>query len=393
MTDARPRIVDFSTHLSGPVASHLLVELGADVIKVENPRTGDGNRGLPPFIGGTGMLHLALNAGARSLTFNRHSPHWPAVIDACARWADAVIVGTRPKDARQRGLDFATMVKANPRLVYCSLSGFGDAGPWQDYTAHGQTLDAFAGLVRVEPGNGQPRTLTGWRSSGTTLSGVFAALGVMAALSRRDRGVDHAQYVNVSVWASAMWWSWRDVTMLTNTGEMWTEYSDLGSRYSLYRTADDRVVLVAPIEQKFWERFCDIAGLPAESRSFGTWETSGMDHGRGPEYAHERELIAARLGARTLTEWTELFVAADIPFAPVLTIQEALENDHASANGVLRETTVAGEVFRVPATPVRIADSDGAPTSLPPLPPPPGLGEHNAAVLAELGLAELAAEL
>src|ERR1700756_1294671 len=98
------RIVDFSTHLSGPLASHLLGELGAEVIKVENPRTGDGNRGIFDVGGGMGMMDLALNSGAPSLGVERRSEQWPEVIAACARWADAVIVGARPVDARRRGM-------------------------------------------------------------------------------------------------------------------------------------------------------------------------------------------------------------------------------------------------------------------------------------------------
>src|ERR1700754_984894 len=145
MTDPhRPlRIVDFSTHLSGPLASHLLTELGADVVKVENPRNGDGNRGNVPLIRGAGMMHLALNSGARSLAVDRRSDDWDATLAAAAGWADAVLVGSRPKDARKRGMDFETLAKANPELIYVSLSGFGDQGPWKDYTAHGQTIDAL----------------------------------------------------------------------------------------------------------------------------------------------------------------------------------------------------------------------------------------------------------
>src|ERR1700749_5076919 len=121
----RMRIADFSTHLSGPMASHLLAEAGADVIKVEHPVFGDGNRGMSPKIAGTGDFHIGLNSGARSLALSSRSPHWHDVIAACARWADAVIVGSRPVDARRRGLDFASIAAANPSIVYCSVSGYG----------------------------------------------------------------------------------------------------------------------------------------------------------------------------------------------------------------------------------------------------------------------------
>src|SRR5579871_5515769 len=157
----RPRIVDFSTHLSGPIASYLLRDLGADVIKVENPVTGDGLRDLKPLIRSTGKFHAGVNAGARSLAISTRSEHWPTVVAACAVWADAVIVGSRPVDARRRGLDFATLRAANPRLVYCSISGYGPVGPWAGVPAHGQNVDARAGLLPVEWQNGMPTTPAG----------------------------------------------------------------------------------------------------------------------------------------------------------------------------------------------------------------------------------------
>ncbi|HEV7679074.1 MAG TPA: CaiB/BaiF CoA-transferase family protein [Candidatus Dormibacteraeota bacterium] len=388
----RPRIVDFSTHLSGPTASQLLTQMGADVIKVENARIGDGNRGMGPYIDGNGLLHVALNGGTRSLAIDRHSPNWDRVIAACARWADAVLVGTRPADARRRGLDFATMVRANPKLVYCSISGFGDAGPWRDFTAHGQTIDAFAGLVKLEKDGGGPRTLQGWRSTATTLGGVFAALGVYAALYNRDHGVDHAQYVSISLWGVGMWWSWRDSTMLANTGERWTEYTELGARYNLYATADDRVVLVAPSERKFWESFCDTLQLPEEFRAHGDWTASGMDHGEGPEYEEERKAIAERIAARPLAEWVKVFGGLQIPFAPLLTIEEALASEHALANGVMRTAMAGTTEVKVPATPVRMAPNDEPPSQqMPSVGSLPDLGANTDEVLAELGLGELSA--
>ncbi|MEY2446953.1 MAG: hypothetical protein QOH79_429, partial [Acidimicrobiaceae bacterium] len=173
--DERLRIVDFSTHLSGPIASHLLTELGADVIKIERPIIGDGNRGDNPKIHGQGIFHVAANSGVRSLHVSTRSPQWPDVVAGAARWADAVIVGARPQDARKRGLDFASIQQINPRIVYCLISGYGETGPWRGYSAHGQTIDALAGMATVEWRDGLPETPKGWRSTGSTLAGVFGA--------------------------------------------------------------------------------------------------------------------------------------------------------------------------------------------------------------------------
>jgi crotonobetainyl-CoA:carnitine CoA-transferase CaiB-like acyl-CoA transferase len=335
-------------------------------------------------------MHLALNSGTRSLSVERRSEEWPRVVEACARWADAAVVGTRPVDARRRGIDFLTMRKANPDIVYCSISGFGDEGPWKDHTAHGQTIDSYAGLVPTVPGELQPETRSGWRTAGTTLGGMFAAIGILNALLRKERGQARAQYLSVSLWQSAMWWCWRDLTMLANTGEPWVDYSDLGSRYSLYATADDRVLLVAPVERRFWHMFCDVVGFGEEERSRGTWGLSGMEFGVGDDFIDERRKIAAAVGERTLQEWIAVLDGSDIPFAPVLTLGEAMSSEHATVNGLMRKTFAAGREFEIPASPIRQGRS-GEELSLPgALSSPPDIGEHSAEILRELGLDELA---
>lgn len=383
------RVVDFSTHLSGPMASHLLVEAGADVIKIEHPVRGDGNRGNDPKLAGVSDMHLALNPGTRSLAVSTRSPHWSGVVEAAVAWADAVIVGNRPSDSAKRGLDFPTLLKANDRLVYCVISGYGLRGPWADYSAHGQNMDAYAGRVELDWDEGEPVTRLGWRSAGTTLAGMFGAMGVLAGVVRRDRG-GGPQFVHTSIWQSAMWWNWRDLNTLANIGEGWTEYRDMGSRYNVYATEDGRAVLVCPVEKRFWDVFCDLAELPDELRDRGDW-THSMEFG----FDDEMPVIAAAMRRRTMGEWREALLAADIPFAPVLTLEEAMSSDHAAANDVLRTTTTAaGDEVRVAASPLRLdPDLDSAlEPGLAPLGPPPDVGQHNDDLLAEIGLTDLIGE-
>lgn len=380
----RPRIVDFSTHLSGPIASYLLRDLGADVLKIENPRTGDGLRDLMPQIASTGKYHAGINAGARSLAVSTRSEHWPTVVAAAAKWADAVIVGSRPVDARRRGLDFATLRAANSSLVYCSISGYGDSGPWSAVPAHGQNVDARAGLLPVEWRDGMPITPAGWRSSGTLLAGVFAALGIMGALYRRSLGGPGA-YVTTSLWSAAMWSNWRDLNLLANNGMPGDDYGVLGSRYSMYPTSDERAILVCPIERKFWERFCEALELPEGWAARGDWSASHADYG----YDDERATIAERMRTRPLEEWIRIFDDVEIPFAPLLSAEEAMRTGQAVANQVTRTIEVGGQPVEVVASPVRLMPDDEASLPLRDLDPPPAIGEHNEAALAELGLTAL----
>lgn len=388
--DRRIRIADFSTHLSGPMASHLLAGLGADVVKIENTKTGDGNRGFVPLVKGHGLFHVMLNSGTRSLAIDKDSPHWSEVTLGAAAWADAVIVGGRPVDAERLGLGFDTLTTANDSLIYCQISGYGEHGPWRDMPAHGQQPDALAGLVPIEWHDGMPETFPGWRTAGSTLAGIFAALGITAALvPMRPR--TGPQKVAVSLWASAMWWNWRDLGTYANNGEAWPDYSALGSRYSLYPTSDQRALLLAPAERKFWHEFIDVLALPAEWKERGSWDASRMDFGTGTDYQGEREAIAAITRTRTLAEWSEVFAGTSIPYSPLLSWAEAMESEHTRASGVMSSTEIDGGLVHLMASPIGAGTSDGQQLDPGDWPPPPGLGQHTADVLQEFGLGDLAA--
>ncbi|MGE3619099.1 MAG: CaiB/BaiF CoA transferase family protein [Acidimicrobiia bacterium] len=381
------KVADFSTHFPGPLAGHLLAELGADVVKIESVKGGDGNREMSPKAAGTSVFHAVLSSGARSIAVDRRDPAWDEVLAAAARWADVVLVAGPEPLLKARGLDFATFAALNDRVVYCMISGYGSAGPLASWPAHGQGPDALAGSVQVVTDEqGRFTTDRSWRGYGTTLSGLFGALAITSALVARDAGAG-AQCCEVAMWTSSVWGHWRDIGCLANAGEMWSGTKDLGSRYRMYRTRDDRALHVAPIEQKFWVRFCEIVGLPEDLAERGDWTSQIMDFGDGPAYADEVDRIQAGIGTETLDTWVERLGEAGIPIAPVLTLAEALGGEHAAAQGVLREVPGpdGSGPLRIPRIPVRMRTAAGD-TTLPDLAGPPELGEHTAEVRREWGL-------
>ena len=215
----------------------------------------------------------------------------------------------------------------------------------------------------------------------------------MGALYKVQLGAP-AQYVHVSIWNAGMSWQWRDLNTLANLDETWPEYRDLGSRYCLYATKDDRAILFAPCEKKFWDTFCDLVGLP-ERKEIGEW-SSGMDFGKGAIMEEERRIIGAKVREKTRDEWVEIFLTSDVPFAPILTPQEAMSSEHA-----VGEPRHGRDVDRGGDRPgADLAGHDprrrDAYTSRPPTEPyspPPGIGEHTDEVLRDFGLGDLAGRL
>jgi crotonobetainyl-CoA:carnitine CoA-transferase CaiB-like acyl-CoA transferase len=331
------RIIECSA-LGPAEITTFLIDLGAEVIKVEPPQ-GDYIREMTwPIVEGTSLMHLHVNRGKRSITLDLRTEAGQAVFTDLCRNADAVIEAMRPGGLARKGLGFEDLVKINPSIVFCSISGYGMTGPYKDYPSHGVAYDVWAGLVNVAKDDEGYCYLPEHPSTGIHAGPLFGALGILAGITRaRATGEGSFLEIAQSDAAAAMDWlrseTWRAYERPESevTGNKADGYERRapgtagmkeGVRYQVYETADDRHVLFMASEQAFWKNFAEGVGRPD---LFEKWPGSKYaDHARG-----NRELQAelkAIFATKTLAEWLDFGLEVETPLAPVNTPKTLLDD-------------------------------------------------------------------
>jgi len=331
------RIVEASA--LGPAAITMpLVDLGAEVIKVEPPQ-GDYIRKMTwPIIEGVSLMHLHINRGKKSIALDLRNDAGVETFRALADTADVVVEAMRPGGLARRGLGFDDLAKTNPRIVFCTISGYGMTGPYKDYPSHGIAYDTWAGIVNVAEDEDGFDYLTEHASIGIHAGPLFGALGILAAVLRaRATGIGSHLEIAQSDAAAAMDWyrseTWRAYERPESevTGNQADNFERRapgtagmreGVRYQVYRASDGRHVLFMASEQAFWKNFCQAVD---RMDLFERWPGSTVaDHARGNrELQRElKEIFASRSAA----EWLELGGRANTPIAPVNTPKTLLDD-------------------------------------------------------------------
>ena len=335
------KILDFSTLLPGPLATLILAEAGADVLKIERPGSGDDMRSFPPFVDKESALFALLNRGKRSLALDLKSAEAWAVLEPLIVGADVLVEQFRPGVMERLGLGFERLKAINQRLVYCSITGYGQDGPKANVVGHDLTYLAEAGVLAQAKLGSVPPVLAADIAGGA----YPAVMNILLALRQRD-ATGMGSYLDIAMAEQSLTFAVGGLAELWATGKApgpagWL-LTGGSPRYQVYATSDGQWLAAAPLEQKFWQRFCELIGLPAEL----------CDDRRNAQAT--RAAVAGLIAAKPASHWRALFDGEDVSCAIVATLEEAVGDPQIAARGVLaHRLAVAGK--EMPALPVPVA--------------------------------------
>jgi crotonobetainyl-CoA:carnitine CoA-transferase CaiB-like acyl-CoA transferase len=372
------RVIDLTQVLAGPFCCMLLGDMGADVIKVEPPG-GETTRQVEFDIApGVSAPFLAVNRNKRGITLDLKQPGGVAVLKRLAATADVLVENYRPGVARRLGIDYDTLRALNPRLVYCSISGFGQTGPYADRGGYDLIAQGMSGIMSATGSPDGPPVKVGVPVTdlGAGLFGVFGILCALRARRRTGRG----QFVDTSLFEAGLALSAWEATEYWYTGQIPRRLGTahrLNAPYQAFRASDGHFT-VGAANSRLWPRFCHLLGLDhlVDDPRFLTV---------GDRVTHQRELerlIEEVTVGHSRAHWLRECEAAGIPAGPISSVPEALDDPHARSRGMVQEYDYPG-VGRVKAlgNPVKLSRSPARPIK-----GAPRLGEDTDAVLRELGL-------
>ncbi len=371
------RVLDLSSHLAGPYCSMLLGDLGADVIKVERPEGGDEARGMPPFVGGQSAPFMIFNRNKRSLALNLKAREAREIVSKLVNRADVVLENMKPGAAERLGLGYRDLAASHPRLIYCSISGFGQTGPYRERGGFDLIAQGMSGLMSITGEEDGPPLRVPLPISDLS-GGMFAVIGILAALAARER-TGRGQLVDTSLLEAPIALSVYEAAQYFSTGEV-PQRLGAGHRtsapYQAFRTKDGWIT-VGGAAQHLWLRLCNVLGvehLSADPR-FAT----------NAERVKQRNALAAllqeRLERETSAHWLERLEAEGIPAGPVSTYDQVFADPHVLHRKMVVEMQhpAAGRT-RGLGIPIKLSATPGAIRR-----PAPLLGQHTAEILGELG--------
>jgi len=374
------KVLDLTRILAGPFCTMILGDMGADVVKVENPDGGDDTRRWgPPFVEGESAYFLSVNRSKRSLTLNLKVPRGKALLHDLMSRADVLIENFRPGAIERLGFGYEAAAAKNPRLIYCSISGFGQTGPDALRPGYDLIVQGESGVMALTGFPDGPPCKVGL-SVADIIAGMYAVQGIAFALYARER-TGRGQRIDVALLDGMISFLTYQAGIYFATGKSPSRMGNLHPTIMPYETfeAADGHLNVAVGNNSLFQQFCRVLDRPdlAADPRFDS------DAGRVEHRGALRPVLEALLRARPVAAWLEAFTAAGIPCGSLKTVAEVFESPQVLAREMVRTLThpKAGAV-RVTGNPLKMSETPGAVER-----PPPLLGEHTDRVLAEwLGL-------
>jgi formyl-CoA transferase len=373
------RVLDLTRALAGPYCTLMLGDYGADIVKIEVPGSGDDTRGWgPPYIGDQAAYFLQANRNKRSMTLNLKDPQGKQIFLGLAKDADVIVENYTPGVVKRLGIDYDVVQKLNPRIVYCSISGYGQTGPYREKPAYDQVMQGLGGIMSLTGEvNGPPMKM------GVALTdigaGMNAAFAIMAALHYREQS-NRGQYIDISMLDLQVSWLTYQAGAYFATGlppkKSGASHPNLVP-YQYFICKDDKYINIAVGSERLWRRFCaamDMEGL-AESTEYANnvQRVINRDSLVG--------LLQQKFLKKTVDEWVQLIESAGVPCGAVNDVADVLNDTQVKARDMVLEIPhpTLGTIQQTGVS-VKFSLTKGGIDRHPPL-----LGEHTDAILGELG--------
>ena len=371
------RVIDLTSHLSGPFCTMLLGDMGADVVKVERPQRGDDARHMPPFIGGESAAFMQFNRNKRSITLDLKAPEDMAVCRDLCDDADVVVENFRPGTAARLGLGYAALAARNRALVYCSISGFGQTGPYSHRGGFDLMAQAMSGLMSIcGEVEGPPLRLPVAISD--MCGGMYAAIGILSALMARQ-ATGNGQHVDTSLLEAAMSFAVYEAASFNATNEAPARLGQAhrgSAPYQIFQTRDGWIT-VGAATQALWQRLCGVLGAEALTHDPRFGDNASRVH----NHLQLADILNVHFRQLDTATWERKLLDVGVPAGPVRSYDQVFTDEHTLAREMFTPVPhPAAGLQRLLGIPLKLSATPGAIRR-----PAPMLGEHSEEIRAELG--------
>jgi crotonobetainyl-CoA:carnitine CoA-transferase CaiB-like acyl-CoA transferase len=368
------QVLDLSRLLPGPFCSLILADLGAEVIKVEDPSGGDYARWLPPLKNDVGIYFLALNRNKKSITLHLRTPKGVELFKKLARTADVILESFRPGVLDRLGIGYKVLKKINPKIIFCSITGYGQDGPYRDLAGHDLNYIGLSGVLGLTGKSPDEIAIPGVQVADVGGGSLFGAVAILAGLIERKK-TGKGRLLDISMTDGAFsLLTMHLVRYLMERGSLRPAKLPLNGAwpcYRPYRTKDGKFVALGAIEPKFWEQFC---------RASKRKDLLSDAYSEDPQIFSKVEEIFAQ---KTRSEWVELGARFDFCCTPIYQDEEIVQNPHVKARNLIfdLEHPTEGKIPQI-RIPLNFSDSSKKRRDS----PPPALGGDNLKVFKALGI-------